>query len=94
MGDSPKASSGRLTRPDWLHSFHAWVAGLSPASLADVIAVLAAELRERDIGDHEALGMVAETIRVHYATHVQELVETFLAPEARRAGPRQPDGPI
>jgi hypothetical protein len=46
------------------------------------IDVLAAHLRERDIGDHEAFGKVAE-MRVHPATRVQQLVDTLLVAEPR-----------
>jgi hypothetical protein len=81
-------------RPDWLHSFQAWAAGLSPETLADVLDVLAAQLRERDIGDHDALGKVAETVRVHHATRVQQLVDAFLVAEPGRALPRRSSGPI
>jgi hypothetical protein len=42
-----------LGRPDWLENLEGWVARVAPAILADVIDVLAAQLRERDIGDHE-----------------------------------------
>ena len=35
-----------LARPEWLEDFQAWVSRLSPAILADLIDVLALELRE------------------------------------------------
>jgi hypothetical protein len=65
-------------RPDWLENFQAWVARLSPATLADLIDVLALELRERDVGDHQALGEAAETVRAHQGVRVQQLVDAFL----------------
>jgi len=65
-------------RPEWLENFQAWVARLSPATLADLIDVLALELRERDVGDPRALGEAAEMVRAHQKVRVQRLVDAFL----------------
>lgn len=75
-------------------NFQAWVARLSPAALADMINMLALEIREHDIGDHDALGQIAEAVRVHHATGVQQLVDAFVVVETSRAPRGQSGGPI
>ena len=52
------------------------------------IDVLALELRERDIGDQEALG----TMREHHAVRVQQLVDVFMV-ESRWAAGGQSSAP-
>jgi hypothetical protein len=80
-------------RADWLENFQAWVARLSPTALADLIDVLAVELRERDVGDHQALGQAAAMVRAHQGVRVQQLVDAFLvgSPSASDA-PSTTDG--
>lgn len=65
-------------RPDWLENFQAWVSRLSPATLADLIDVLALELGERDVGDPRVLREAAEMVRAHQGVRVQQLVDAFL----------------
>ena len=89
----PRASIA-VSSPDWLKNFRGWVARLPPAILADLVDVLALELRERGIGDHDALGRAAETVRVNDAARVQQLVDAFLMAEAApypSTSPERPD---
>lgn len=69
-----------------MRNFQAWVARVSSATLTDLIDVLAVQLRERDIGDHEALRQAAEGVRVHHATRVQQLVDALLVVELAIVG--------
>ena len=74
-------------RPAWLPNFHAWVARLSPEGLADLIDVLAVELRHRNIGDPEALAEAAETVRKDEAARVGRAVDACVtAPRCAMAG--------
>lgn len=67
-----------IGRPEWLENFQAWVARLSPATIADLIDVVALELREQDVGEHPALGETADMVRAHQLVRVQQLVDDFL----------------
>ena len=88
-------SDAAFGQPEWLENFQAWVASLSPATLADLLEVLALELRERDIGDQEALGKA--TVREHHAVRVPQLDAFLVEPQLcrRRAVIRagRPAGP-
>lgn len=64
-------------RPDWLENFQMWVARLSPAILADLIEVVALELRKRDIDDHGTLSSAGKTLREDRGARVQQLVDAL-----------------
>ena len=75
-------------RPEWLENFRAWAARLSPATLAELIDVLALELRERNLGEHPALGEGADLARARQLVRVQQLVDDFLLAPTRPARAR------
>ena len=81
-GGTPRAHARigdeRVERGDWRGDFRAWVSGLSPLALADLIDVLARELEARDLGGREALDEASECVRAHQATRVRGLVDEFL----------------
>jgi len=73
----------KLGRPEWLEDFQAWVARQSPATIVDLIDVLALELRERDAGEHPAPAESAELVRARQLGRVDRLVDEFLLAPAR-----------
>ena len=75
-------------RPEWLENFRAWVARLSPATIVDLIDMLAVELRERDVGEPPAPGEAADLVRERQLVRVQQLVDDFLLAPARPARAR------
>jgi hypothetical protein len=70
-------------RPKWLENFQAWVARLSPATIAELIDVLTLELRARDAGEHPGLGEGADRAQARQLVRVQQLVDDFLLAPAR-----------
>ena len=75
-------------RPEWLENFRAWAARLSPATIAELIDVLALELGERDVGQRPARGEAADLARARQLVRVQQLVDDFLLAPTRPAGAR------
>lgn len=77
-----------LGRPEWLEDFKAWVARQSPATIVDLIDVLALELRERDAGEHPALAQGSDLMLARQLVRVDQLVDDFLLAPARPASAR------
>lgn len=81
--------------PHWLPNFRAWLAGLSPSVLADVIDELALELTGRHIEEHEALRTAAEKVRAHHVTRVQQAIDGFSIGRPRgTSAPSSARGPM
>jgi len=72
-----------LDRPAWLVNFQAWVARLSPSTIAGLIDVLATELDKRNANQDPAPGQAAENVQAHHGARIERLVGDFLVGPAR-----------
>lgn len=72
-----------LDRPAWLVNFQAWVARLSPSTIADLIDLLAIELDRRHADRPLAPGPAAENVQAFDGARIERLVDEFLVGSPR-----------
>ena len=71
-------SNDVLDPPAWLVNFQAWVARLSPSTIAELIDVLTLELHQRKADRSLTPGQAAERAQASDGARIERLVGDFL----------------